>query len=159
MSSRRKTRHDLPGGTAASDEASATSTNGDIGFATEHLGTRVQLDEIMTQDSTDAGKSWFDYRNIQDELEFPKKPLNCLAPTSGQAILCGSTDASLLPELVFLKKGVWQPLLYPCANSARMSLIIIFLVSSSFNCLGRNSLIILISDSSLFNNSFLPAFL
>jgi len=60
-----------------------------------------QLGGVMQVISTDDGKTFSQYRNIQAELEFPKKPLNCLAPTSGQGLVMRPVDGKYGGRLVF----------------------------------------------------------
>ena len=75
--------------------SNSTAVKGGCDIGVEQLGGVLQVR------STDAGKSWGDYRNIQAELEFPKKPLNCLAPTSGQGLVMRPVGGKYGGRLVF----------------------------------------------------------
>ena len=55
----------------------------------------------MQVKSTDAGRSWGAYENVQTQLEFPKKPLNCLAPTSGAGLVMRPVGGKFGGRLVF----------------------------------------------------------
>eukprot|EP01052_Picozoa_sp_SAG31_P000257 SAG31_NODE_8_length_42345_cov_10.980992_9_plen_417_part_00 len=87
--------YDARTGSVVLQFSNSTSVKGGCDINVEQLGGVLQVR------STDAGKSWFDYRNIQTELEFPKKPLNCLAPTSGQGLVMRPVNGKYGGRLVF----------------------------------------------------------
>ena len=75
--------------------SNATSVKGGCDISEQQLGGVLQVR------STDAGKSWGDFQNIHTQLEFPKKPANCLAPTSGQGLVMRPVNGKYGGRLVF----------------------------------------------------------
>ena len=65
--------------------SNSTSIKGGCDIGVEQLGGVLQVS------SSDAGQSWGQFVNVQKQLKFPKKPSNCLAPTSGQGIVMRPT--------------------------------------------------------------------
>ena len=75
--------------------SNSTSVKGGCDLGSEQLGG------VMQVKSTDAGRSWGAYENVQTQLEFPKKPLNCLAPTSGAGLVMRPVGGKFGGRLVF----------------------------------------------------------
>jgi hypothetical protein len=75
--------------------SNSTSVAGGCDINVEQLGGVLQVR------STDRGQTWSDFNNIQAQLDFPKKPLNCLAPTSGQGLVMRPVNGKYGGRLVF----------------------------------------------------------
>ena len=75
--------------------SNSTSVKGGCDIGVEQLGGVLQVR------STDRGQTWSDFQNIQTQLDFPKKPSNCLAPTSGQGLVMRPVNGKYGGRLVF----------------------------------------------------------
>ena len=60
-----------------------------------------QLGGVLQVRSTDGGRAWGDFLDVQKQLQFPKAPLNCLAPTSGQGLIMRPVDGKYGGRIVF----------------------------------------------------------
>jgi sialidase-1 len=60
-----------------------------------------QLGGVLQVRSDDAGRSWSEYKNVQAQLQFPKQPLNCLAPTSGAGLVMRPVNGKYGGRLVW----------------------------------------------------------
>lgn len=75
--------------------SNSTSFKGGCDIGVEQLGGVLQVR------STDRGQTWSDFKNIQTQLNFPKQPSNCLAPTSGQGLVMRPVNGKYGGRLVF----------------------------------------------------------